>query len=95
MNPWLPTRPGEHGYMFFGLEGRGKDDKRFEQPTERAIFVQEGKGRWRYFGLYIAHRVPNNDLSKEEWRHLHDQASVRVYLWLCITMLIILVARTW
>ncbi|KAI0348447.1 hypothetical protein BDW22DRAFT_92230 [Trametopsis cervina] len=71
-NPWLPKLPGQHGYMFLGLEGPAKDNTKFMKPTERALFIQEDTGGWRYYGLYSIQRVPENDLTVEEWRAFDD-----------------------
>lgn len=75
INPWLPSRPGQHGYMFFGVKGRTKDNTKFLNPTTRALFVPENRGEWRYYGLYVVHRQPANDLTKDEWLALSDAVS--------------------
>lgn len=75
-NPWLPSGPGEHGYMFVGLEGPLKDHERFLTPTTRALFIPEGKSGWRYYGLYVIQRHPENDLTLDEWNALPDSVSV-------------------
>ncbi|KAI0094639.1 hypothetical protein BDY19DRAFT_901777 [Irpex rosettiformis] len=71
-NPWLPILPGQHGYMFLGLEGPAKDNVKFFEPTERALFIQEGPNSWRYYGLYVIQRHANNDLEKEEWMQFDE-----------------------
>ena len=75
-NPWLPNLPGQHGYMFLGLEGPAKDYVKFFEPTERALFIQEGPSSWRYYGLYVIQRHADNDLSKEEWEQFDDSVSL-------------------
>lgn len=60
--------PGEHGFMFLGLEGPGKDSLKFFEATERALFIPEGTSSWRYYGLYRIQRQADNDLTKEEWQ---------------------------
>ena len=67
--------------MFLGLEGPAKDNVKFFEPTERALFIQEGPSSWRYYGLYVIQRHADNDLSKEEWeiaRQLREILKVRV-----------------
>ncbi|KAF5336827.1 hypothetical protein D9611_003287 [Ephemerocybe angulata] len=71
-NPWCPTTPGHHGYIFVGL-GREKDW--FNEPEERNVFVglkKAGKDmrRFRYLGKYRVVRV--HPLVKEEWESLSE-----------------------
>ncbi len=73
LNIWLPRKPGEHGYLFLGLRGPGRDHEKFLTATPRAMFVCEGKSRWRYYGLYTAERNPERDLTMEEWQALPDE----------------------
>ena len=61
--------------MFVGLEGPFKDQERFLEPTTRALFIPESKLRWRYYGLYVAQRKPENDLTMDEWKELPELAS--------------------
>lgn len=75
-NPWLPSQPGEHGYMFVGLKGPFKDHERFLGPTTRALFIPEGKSGWRYYGLYVIQRKPDNDLTVDEWNAFPDSVSL-------------------
>ena len=74
LNPWLPHQPGAHGYLFLGLFGPGKDHLRFIEPTILALFICKNK-TWEYYGQYIVHRVPERDLSLDEWHALSDQVS--------------------
>ncbi|KAI0815234.1 hypothetical protein BC629DRAFT_1470304 [Irpex lacteus] len=71
-SPWLPQRPGQHGYLFCGFEGKDEDNLKFAEPVERAIFIRERVNEWKYFGLYIVQRPVNSDLSRKEWRGLED-----------------------
>lgn len=75
-NPWLPSKPGEHGYMFLGLKGPFKDQERFLEPTTRALFIPQGKSGWKYYGLYVIQRKPENDLTMEEWHALPNSVSI-------------------
>ncbi|KAJ6621246.1 hypothetical protein B0H10DRAFT_1025351 [Mycena sp. CBHHK59/15] len=36
MNPWCPTSPGQHGYMFVGL---GRENNTFLQPEHLSLFL--------------------------------------------------------
>lgn len=67
--------PGEHGYLFLGLEGPAKDHLKFFEPTERALFIQESMSCWRYYGLYKIQRHEGGDLSSEEWRAFDESVS--------------------
>lgn len=74
-NPWCPSLPGQHGYIFVGL-GREKDT--FLEPEEHNVFVglkKKGKDtrRFRYLGKYRAVRV--QPLTKEEWATLPEHVS--------------------
>ncbi|KAJ2928897.1 hypothetical protein H1R20_g8267, partial [Candolleomyces eurysporus] len=69
-NPWCPSIPGQHGYIFVGL-GREKDT--FRVPEEHNVFVGLKKKsketrRFRYLGKYQAKRV--DSLSRNEWLSL-------------------------
>ncbi|TEB39262.1 hypothetical protein FA13DRAFT_1725238 [Coprinellus micaceus] len=71
-NPWCPSIPGRHGYIFVGL-GREKDT--FLEPEEHNVFVglkKKGKDtrRFKYLGKYRAVRV--QPLTKEEWAGLPE-----------------------
>jgi hypothetical protein len=72
--------PGEHGYMFLGLEGPAHDHLKFFEPTERALFIRENKSNWRYYGLYIIQRHAENDLSSEEWKGFDEAVSLNTNL---------------
>ncbi|KAI0815232.1 hypothetical protein BC629DRAFT_853248 [Irpex lacteus] len=77
-NPWLPSRPGQHGYMFCGIKGVDEDDLKFTEPAERGLFIQENVNSWRYFGLYRVQRNVGGDLSKEEWQAF-DESVVQAW----------------
>ncbi|KAJ7706055.1 hypothetical protein B0H17DRAFT_608223 [Mycena rosella] len=69
-NPWCPTSPGKHGYMFVGL---GSESETFKEPEELNLFLsvpRRGNGKLdvSYLGLYKVHRdIP---LTLEEWKTL-------------------------
>ncbi|KAJ6604773.1 hypothetical protein DFH09DRAFT_1068305 [Mycena vulgaris] len=71
MNPWCPTSPGRHGYMFVGL---GRESETFQEPEQLNLFLSvpsTGGNRnlqVSYLGLYEACRVPA--LTVAEWRTL-------------------------
>ncbi|KAL4242104.1 hypothetical protein ABKN59_001837 [Abortiporus biennis] len=66
-NCWLPQRPGEHGYMFVGIVGPGRDHERYLEPVVASLFIPSGSAKWHYFGEYEARRCHANDISREEW----------------------------
>ncbi|KAJ3538730.1 hypothetical protein NMY22_g5040 [Coprinellus aureogranulatus] len=71
-NPWCPSKPGKHGFMFVGL-GREKDT--FSEPEVHNVFVglpKKGKDRrrFRYLGKYKAFRV--QPLTVQEWAGLPE-----------------------
>ena len=72
-NPWCPTQPGMHGYMFVGL---GTDAGTFVKPATRDIFVSIGTKKSRYLGLYEASRV--DKLTVNEWTAFPDSVCVQV-----------------
>jgi hypothetical protein len=65
-NPWCPSSPGEHGYMFVGL---GNEADTFLQPETLNLFVsKKGTGTRlsiKYLGVYVASRV--DPLELDEW----------------------------
>ncbi|KAL0951036.1 hypothetical protein HGRIS_007776 [Hohenbuehelia grisea] len=71
LNPWSPTVPGEHGYMFVGL---GSEKDTFITPEVHHVFVgfkntsSQGPRLFRYMGLYSASRV--DPLTCDEWSTL-------------------------
>ena len=67
-NPWCPTRPGMHGYMFVGL---GLEADTFVEPETRHLFVGIAVRQYRYLGLYEVTRVKDN-LTLDEWKALPD-----------------------
>jgi len=70
-NPWCPSKPGQHGYIFAGL-GRERDT--FLQPEIHNVFVGGLKSnskdtrRFQYVGKYSASRV--QPLTVAEWTSL-------------------------
>ncbi|KAG2023359.1 hypothetical protein CC2G_001021 [Coprinopsis cinerea AmutBmut pab1-1] len=68
-NPWCPSIPGHHGYIFVGL---GREKTTFQEPEIHNVFVGVKKGkenrRFRYLGKYRAVRV--NPLTPDEWNFL-------------------------
>ncbi|KAG6885447.1 hypothetical protein C0993_001527 [Termitomyces sp. T159_Od127] len=77
LNPWCPTTPGKHGYMFVGL---GQEKTTFEQPHV-GLNVFLGKTRsssqpkeYSYLGVYTAVRV--NGLSADEWNLLSHEFKI-------------------
>lgn len=75
LNPWLPSEPGAHGYLFLGLVGPGKDHLRFLTPTPRALFISEHSG-WKYYGQYLVVRNPDKDMTLDEWNTFSDDVSL-------------------
>ncbi|KAJ3561277.1 hypothetical protein NP233_g10288 [Leucocoprinus birnbaumii] len=71
-NPWCPSNPGQHGYMFVGLS-REKDT--YTTPKMRNLFVglpkrsHKDERFFRYLGVYRVSRV--DPLSVNEWKTLH------------------------
>ncbi|KAF9452657.1 hypothetical protein P691DRAFT_772106 [Macrolepiota fuliginosa MF-IS2] len=71
-NPWCPSTPGQHGYMFVGL---GKEKNTYTTPQLRNLFIGLPKRNskeeryFRYLGVYRVSRV--DSLSTEEWKSLH------------------------
>ena len=76
-NPWCPTTPGQHGYMFVGL-GREKDT--FLEPEDFNVFVGQLKSKsserrkYRYIGVYRAVRV--SPLTVDEWNTLSEPVRI-------------------
>ena len=76
-NPWCPTAPGQHGYMFVGL-GREKDT--FLEPEDFNVFVGQLKSKnserrkYRYIGVYRAVRV--SPLTVDEWNTLSEPVRI-------------------
>lgn len=76
-NPWCPTAPGQHGYIFVGL---GYEKYTFVEPELFPIFVGLAKQKGdtqrnhRYLGMYKAIRV--SPLTAEEWNGLSEEVSV-------------------
>ncbi|GLB36266.1 hypothetical protein LshimejAT787_0305540 [Lyophyllum shimeji] len=74
LNPWCPTSPGQHGYMFVGL---GQERTTFQEPQAGLnLFVGYSRchGRpkeYRYLGVYTAVRVAN--LTVGEWNTLSGE----------------------
>ncbi|PFH54588.1 hypothetical protein AMATHDRAFT_52223 [Amanita thiersii Skay4041] len=72
-NPWCPTTPGQHGYMFVGL-GREKDT--FLEPQNYHVFVgllkdvSYKRRQYSYVGVYRAVRV--QPLTVDEWNTLSE-----------------------
>ncbi|KAF8898617.1 hypothetical protein BD779DRAFT_1484828 [Infundibulicybe gibba] len=68
-NPWCPSTPGQHGFMFVGL---GREKATFSQPEVHNLFVGSTKGRrqrrYLYMGMYSALRV--EPLNVAEWNSL-------------------------
>ncbi|TFK30556.1 hypothetical protein FA15DRAFT_662534 [Coprinopsis marcescibilis] len=70
-NPWCPTAPGHHGYIFVGL---GREKTTFAVPEIHNVFAGLSKTkskdtrRFRYLGKYEAVRV--SPLSVAEWNSL-------------------------
>jgi len=69
-NPWCPSSPGQHGYIFIGL---GKEKNTFLSPEIRNVFVGiKDKGQHRrfyvYLGVYEVVRVL--PLTIDEWKSL-------------------------
>ncbi|KAJ8521457.1 hypothetical protein ONZ45_g1876 [Pleurotus djamor] len=73
LNPWCPTTPGEHGYMFVGL---GTEKDTFLKPEVHHLFVglkkqpKQSTRLLRYLGQYSVSRV--DALSAEEWETLPE-----------------------
>ncbi|KAJ6610115.1 hypothetical protein B0H10DRAFT_1812243 [Mycena sp. CBHHK59/15] len=63
MNPWCPTSPGQHGYMFVGL---GRENNTFLQPEHLSLFFS--RLEVTYLGLYEVCRVA--PLTIAEWKTL-------------------------
>ncbi|KII93530.1 hypothetical protein PLICRDRAFT_35750 [Plicaturopsis crispa FD-325 SS-3] len=66
-NPWCPSTPGQHGYMFVGL---GRDKDRYKDPQERNLFLGVASADFRYMGVYRVHAV--SPLTVDEWNTLPD-----------------------
>jgi hypothetical protein len=75
-NPWCPTVPGQHGYIFVGL---GREASTFSEPETHNVFsgIKKGKDtrRFRYLGKYQAVRV--NPLTVAEWQALDLKVSLQ------------------
>ncbi|KAJ7597160.1 hypothetical protein C8J56DRAFT_1021484 [Mycena floridula] len=72
-NPWCPTIPGQHGFMFVGL---GIDQHTFINEGQYPLFVgfntKQSKTReYKYMGTYTAKRHPS--LSVDEWKSLSSE----------------------
>lgn len=68
LNPWCPTSPGQHGYIFVGLD---QERNTFQEP-QAGLNLFMGYSRsssrpkeYQYLGVYTAARVAN--LYVEEW----------------------------
>jgi hypothetical protein len=75
-NPWCPTRPGMHGYMFVGL---GKEADTFNESEIRHVFVSIGRKQYRYLGLYEALRA-KEPLTADEWEPLPENVGIQLFL---------------
>ncbi|KAG5353377.1 hypothetical protein C0989_007522 [Termitomyces sp. Mn162] len=69
LNPWCPTTPGKHGYMFVGL---GQEEKTFMEPHV-GLNVFLGKTRshgkpkeYCYLGVYTAFKIIYSNTTKEK-----------------------------
>ncbi len=72
-NPWCPTVPGQHGYMFVGLD---MECDTFLTPERCTLFLGQKRdsraaGRFQYLGEYIAQRV--DALTLDEWNTLSPE----------------------
>ncbi|KII93531.1 hypothetical protein PLICRDRAFT_49566 [Plicaturopsis crispa FD-325 SS-3] len=67
-NPWCPTEPGSHGYMFMGL---GTDHDVYQTADELHLFVGVNMACYRYMGLYRMQTTA--PLTKEEWATLSEK----------------------
>jgi hypothetical protein len=82
-NPWCPSTPGQHGYMFVGL---GREKHTYTNPQLRNLFAglpkrsHKDERNFRYLGVYRVSRV--EPLSTAEWGTLHD-AVCRFFFSLC------------
>ncbi|KAF5377636.1 hypothetical protein D9615_005298 [Tricholomella constricta] len=76
LNPWCPTSPGQHGYIFVGL---GQEHNTFQEPQAGLhVFVGQSRSRsrpkeYQYLGVYTAVRVAS--LSAEEWHTLSREVA--------------------
>jgi hypothetical protein len=70
-NPWCPSTPGRHGYIFVGA---GKEKHLYTSPHLCNLFVglpkhsNKEERLFRYLGVYKASCV--DSLSVEEWQSL-------------------------
>jgi len=73
-NPWCPSVPGQHGYMFVGL---GRDKDTYTIPKLCNLFVgipkcgEKSERNFRYLGVYRVSRVESLNVS--EWETLGQE----------------------
>lgn len=70
LNPYAPTRPGHTG-LFFVL------NPLWTGHMTKRLFVQLGKSRWLYLGLYQF--IPVQPLSVDEFQQLDPAVSTRYH----------------
>ncbi|KAG6888981.1 hypothetical protein C0995_004620 [Termitomyces sp. Mi166 len=69
LNPWCPTTPGQHSYMFVGL---GQEQKTFLEPhVGLNVFLGKAQSRskpkdYYYLGLYTAFKTAYSSTTKEK-----------------------------
>lgn len=80
-NPWCPSIPGHHGYIFVAA---GKEKHLYTTPQLCNVFVGLPKRSnkeerfFKYLGVYKVSRV--EPLSVDEWQSLPLEVSQRFYL---------------
>lgn len=68
LNPYAPTRPGEHGVLF-AAPHKAADFRELERtPTTVPVFRCLGPTKWQYLGTYEF--TPTSSLTGEEWAQL-------------------------
>lgn len=88
-NPWCPSIPGQHGYLFVGL---GNEKDTFSSPEIRNVFVgikNKGQRRRRYVYLGIYEVVRVVPLATDEWKSL--SSAVNSFTFLSLPILIVVV----